>query len=95
MGDREPDERVLVWARIEEELRAVVQGVDLSNEVRGWALEYLDHNELGLAFQTLVGALADTSADVSDAAMAQLGLAAREMGIEDDPDWRRLTTRSS
>jgi hypothetical protein len=80
-----------MWARVEGELREALAGVDVSEEVRARVLEFLDVNELGLAFQWLVTALADTNAEVSDAISAQLARAAHQMGLQDDPDWRRLT----
>lgn len=72
-------------------MRAALAGVDVSAEVRKQVLEFLDVNELGLAFQWLVAALADTKTEVSEAVSARLARAAGEMGLQDDPDWRRLT----
>ena len=61
-----------MWARVEGELRAALAGVDVSAEVRERVLEFLDVNELGLAFRWLVAALADTNAEVSEAVRARL-----------------------
>ena len=52
--------------------------------------EFLDHNELGLAFETLVNALLETGSIPSPEAHTHLAAAADEMGLQDDADWRHL-----
>ena len=42
-----------LWARVEAHLRDALPLVDVEPSTRSQAEELLDHNELGLAFQTL------------------------------------------
>ena len=78
------------WRRVEAHLRAALALVEVEPETRRWTDEYLDHNELGLAFQTLASALADAGTTLPPTAREHLGAAAAEMGLDDDGDWRRL-----
>lgn len=91
--DRDPDELVAKWTRVESELRAALVDVEVREKTRAWVLECLDHNELGLAFQTLVEALDDDQARLSAVTLDRLERAAREMALEDDAAWRRLSAR--
>src|SRR5215207_4026489 len=49
-----PDEDPLVhWARMERLLREVLSHVSVHPAARQWIGEYLDHDELGLAYDTI------------------------------------------
>jgi hypothetical protein len=52
------DEQLARWGRIEANLRRVVGAVEPADH-RRQIEEYLDHNELGLAFEDIVSALLD------------------------------------
>jgi hypothetical protein len=90
VSDLERDQLLALWERADRAIRAALDAVQLDERVRGEVLEYLNVNELGLAFQWLVESLADAGADVSEAVLQHLAAAAREMSLEDDPAWRRL-----
>jgi hypothetical protein len=53
--------------------------------------EFLDHNEFGLAFETLARALVASGEAVPGAVLRALRSAADEMGCSDDPDLNRFT----
>jgi hypothetical protein len=91
VSDLEPGDLVALWARVDGELRTALAALDVSDEVKGWVLEFLDANELGVAFQTLVEALVMGSAEVSDQALDGLARVSRDVGLEDDPAWLRLS----
>jgi len=78
------------WAQVEARLRAVLAAVDLTDADRRQVEEFLDHNGLGLAFQEMVGALADAKGRLGREAHHHLAVAAAAMDLDDDPDWRRL-----
>jgi hypothetical protein len=52
--------------------------------------EFLDHNELGLAFETLVHALVDGGTTLPPEARSHLAAAAKDMGLQDNADWQIL-----
>jgi len=85
-------ELLALWRRVETHLRRVLVLVQIDPEQRRQTQEFLAHNELGLAFQTLVAALADERAAPPASARDHLAAAAAEMELEDDPDWHRLTS---
>jgi hypothetical protein len=68
-----------LWDRVGGELRAVLSDVEVGEKLRCQVLEFLEVNELGLAFQTLVAALADARADLGPSVLDRLAVAAREM----------------
>jgi phosphoserine phosphatase len=92
LNDRDRQELVALWERVDRALRAALSGVEIEEQTEAQVVEFLDVNELGLAFETLVGALADADAEVSEAVMRELVIAAGEMDLEDDADWQRLTS---
>jgi len=53
----ERDNLIAAWAETERDLRAAFAQIDIGAEASNWVAEYLDHNELGLAFATLVESL--------------------------------------
>lgn len=86
-----PSEHLIkLWARVEAHLRDALTLVDVEPSTRSLTEEFIDHNELGLAFQTLAGALADNATTPPPPVYAHLEAAAAEMNLQDDPDWRRL-----
>jgi len=84
------DDLIELWERVEAHLRGALPLVEVEPSTRRMTEEFLDHNELGLAFQWLVGALADSGNTAPPEAHAHLEAAAAEMGLQDDADWRRL-----
>lgn len=90
-----PDDDLLkLWARVESHLRDALTLVEVEPPTQRMTEEFLDHNELGLAFQTLVGALGDSASSPTPAAHAHLEAAAVEMDLQDDADWRRLNAQT-
>lgn len=79
-----------LWVRVDAHLRGALSIVELDGSARRMTEEFLDHNELGLAFETLVGALVEAGTTPPAEAHAHLAAAADEMGLQDDADWRRL-----
>jgi hypothetical protein len=75
------------------ESTGALYAVAVGDQVRQWVLEFLDANELGLGFQTLVEALVENRAHVSERALERLAPASRELGLEADPGCRRLSER--
>ena len=90
MRDVNREDLPALWERASSALRAALAGVRLSDETAMWVTEFLEANELGLAFETIVAALTD--ADPSQAVVDHLAVAAHEMDLEDDPAWRLLTS---
>lgn len=93
-SDAEQQQLRELWARVELELRA---GLDLVRErltaedIR-WVEEFLDHNELGLAFDVLIEALDDR--EFSREAYDHLTRAYGEMNTTEAADvWLRIQAR--
>ncbi len=84
------DGREETWARIEAWLREVLDGVRLPESARAMAVEYLDHNELGLAFEGIVEALAERGRPIGPRERRLLGDAAVDMNLTDNADWKRV-----
>ena len=81
------------WERTERHLRAALAGLELAGELRAQVVEFIEHNELGVAFEWLVYALAERATRLDDEVRERLGAAAVEMGLEENSDWLRLTGR--
>jgi hypothetical protein len=86
------DELRAKWQRSETHLRMALAAPDLPNPDRKQIEEFLDHNELGVAFECIVSVLGEAQASVPTEARSHLAAAASEMGLEDNPDWRGLQT---
>lgn len=84
------DDQATRWRHIESWLRSVLIEVDLAPADQGQVEEYLDHNELGLAFQAIVAALAERGTPVGPTVRRKLADAAADMELASDPHWRRL-----
>jgi hypothetical protein len=84
------DELRAKWRRTEAYLRAALAAVDLPDHDRQQIEEFLDHNELGVAFEWLVSRLAEAHASLPTELHSNLAAAASETGLEDNPDWRAL-----
>jgi len=84
-----------LWARVERELRATLElvgagiGADYIDQIK----EFLDHNELGLAFEVLVEGLLESEVAGPQAAYDRLARAKSEMQLADDDAWDLLTAR--
>jgi hypothetical protein len=81
------------WERVEGHLRNALAEVDLGPADRVQVEEFLDHNELGVAFEWIVSGLAQRDLAMPNDARQHLAAASTEMGLEDNPDWRRLQAR--
>jgi hypothetical protein len=79
------------WRRTERHLRDALAVQELPDDVRRMAFDFIEHNEFGVAFQYVTDALVEVGARLTPAAHDALGAAAREMGLEDNPDWVRLS----
>jgi hypothetical protein len=51
---------------------------------------YIEHNEFGIAFEYLVGALVERKIPLAEQARASLSADPAEMGLEDNADWIAL-----
>jgi hypothetical protein len=90
------DDLAKQWARTERELRAALTEVAVDETTAGEVLNYLDHNELGLAFAVLVEELDRLGATPSPVAMTRLSAAYDRMAsLPDGADaWARLKQRT-
>jgi hypothetical protein len=86
------DDLLKLWARVERHLREALPVVAIDASTRRLTEEFLDHNELGLAFETLVGALLETCTAPTAEVQSHLVLAASEMGLQGDADWQLLNS---
>ncbi len=93
MEERSRDELRASWARVEADLLAVLDSVEVTDRARRWVLEFLDHNELGLAFEFLVDDLVESEVQLDDITFERLERVAREMGVEDASRARWLRSR--
>jgi hypothetical protein len=89
-------EQLAAWARAEAELRASLAemrpAIDATSAT--WVDEFLDHNELGLAMDTLVdAALASSAAGFPDAAIEHLRSASAQMAGYVPDTWEEFTAR--
>lgn len=80
------------WRRTEANLRDAVSHQELPDDLRRLVLEFVDHNELGVAFEMLVSALVEAEANLDRRAREVLAAAAHEMGLERNDDWIALTS---
>jgi CspA family cold shock protein len=85
------EDQTVRWRRIESWLRTVSAEVGLESADASQVEEYLDHNELALAFEVIGDALADRRKAVSPGVKPALADAAADMGLLDDPVWRRVS----
>ena len=92
----ERDKLVASWADTERDLRAALAQLDIEPGASRWATELLDHNELGLAFATIVEALDNRDVAPPRAVMESLAAAYERMERPSDgaEAWARLRRRS-
>jgi hypothetical protein len=86
MGEMSREDRLRHWALTEKRERgllAALSGV-LSTATVQEAVKYLNHNELGLALETIVAALHDTGVRPADSVREEIRSIAESMGIADD-----------
>ena len=98
MSDR--DRQIGRWTAIEEDLRAARAGTDVSRDAAKRVEEYLDHNELGPAFETLVVELDQFGVEPSGEEIERLRSAADRMGsavpeVQYREAWGRVQKRTS
>ena len=75
-----------LWDRVERHLRTALDEIgELPAVHRGEVEEYLEYNELGLAFEHLIDAVLAERFAIPARARRELEAAAREMGFADDP----------
>jgi hypothetical protein len=92
----ERDDLIASWAETERDLRAGLAEADIGPELSSSVAEYLDHNELGLAFATLVESLDQLGTSPPPSAMERLSAASERMGSPPDGHdaWERLRQRA-
>jgi hypothetical protein len=71
------DEMIASWAATEADLRWVLAHSRVPADAARWVTEYLDHNELGLAYEVLVDNLQGPSPELQE----RLRSAATRMGL--------------
>lgn len=86
------DELRARWERTEAHLRAAITSVDLPGTDRVQVEEFLDHNELGVAFEWIVSVLREARAVLPTDTLSHLSAAAAEIGLEDNSDWQAVQT---
>jgi hypothetical protein len=89
------DSQQEIWARIEGWLREALRSVQLAQPDNDGAVEYLNHNELGLAFEVVVQALVERGRPVTAHELRLLWDAAADMNLSGDATWKRLREISS
>jgi hypothetical protein len=91
----ERDKLIASWADTERDLRAALAQVDIEPEAELQAVEFLDHNELGLAFATIVEALDHSQAAPPRSALESLAAAYERMERPSDgaEAWSRLAAQ--
>ena len=92
------EDQISRWQESERDLRAVLAATDLPAPAALQVEEYLDHNELGLAFQAIVFELDARQTVVSAKAVERLRAAVERMGAsaldaDDLAAWERLQAR--
>ena len=89
------EEQLARWQRVEDELRGVLKatGPALPASDRAQVEEYLDHNELGLAWELLVESLVNYDLKIAPPVRDRLKSAATLMDLDlaPQPMWRRLS----
>ena len=93
------DDQIKRWQESERDLRAVLAATDLPPAAALQVEEYLDHNELGLAFEGIVCEADACQTAVSGESLDRLRAAVERMGSSAfDADclaaWERLRARS-
>lgn len=87
-----PDEELREsWNRTEGHLRDALTRQPIPDDVRTQVLDLIDHNEFGVALELMTNALVEVGAALEPSARQPLAVAAREMRLEDNPDWRTLS----
>jgi NADPH-dependent ferric siderophore reductase len=85
------DELEASWERSERFLRDAIAQQDLNDDIRAMALDFVAHNEFGVAFEYLTSVLVENDAQLTEPARRALAQAASEMNLEDNSDWRILS----
>lgn len=68
------------WALTEADLRWVLSHVRLPDADRGWAIEWIDHNELGLAWELINECLSESPIERSPEVAERMERARLRMG---------------
>ncbi len=84
------DELRASWARTERHLRQALERQALPADLHATILDFIGHNELGVAFEWLTNALVEAHIALHPEAREPLEAAAREMNLQDNADWRAL-----
>jgi hypothetical protein len=84
------DDAVTTLQRIEGWLRQTLQHARLAEDDESIITEFLDHNELGLAFEHMVELLAERDAPLARSDLEALGSAAWDMALTDNTAWKHL-----
>jgi hypothetical protein len=78
------------WERTERHLRAALARQGLPQDAAATAVEYIEHNEFGVAFEFVVSVLVERGAALDPEARQAFAAAAAEMGLQANPDWIAL-----
>ena len=81
------------WERAERHLRAALAEVELPGTHGPLVADFVEHNELGLAFEWTVEVIAKSELELTKSARRHLSGAAAELGMRANRDWRRLELR--
>ena len=88
-------EKPASWARVEKDIRQGMALQKLPPDAQEQANEFLDHNELGVAFELLTNVLVERDIPIDPRARAHFAAAAEAMGLTANADWVALTGRVS
>ena len=78
------------WERAERHLRTALPEVDLPDAHGPLVADFVEHGELGLAFEWMVEVIANSQLELTKNARRHLSGAAAELGLRANRDWRRL-----
>jgi SAM-dependent methyltransferase len=79
------------WERSERHLREALRHQPLPDDVRALVVDFIDHDEFGVAFESITNVLVEGGATLRPEARGALAEAARELGLEGNADWVRLS----
>ncbi|MDA0167899.1 MafI family immunity protein [Solirubrobacter taibaiensis] len=84
------EELIASWERTERHLRAALDRQDLPQEALATAVDYIEHNEFGLAFEHVVSVLVERGIALNAEARESLAAAVTDMGLQANSDWIAL-----
>jgi hypothetical protein len=84
------EELIASWERIERHLRKALARQKLSQDANAIAVDYIEHNEFGVAFEFVVSVLVESGIALDKEARESFAAAVTEMGLQANPDWIAL-----